>query len=160
MNERTDSKADSKKLAIEAARLADAKKAEDIVVYDVSGSSSLADFVLVATVDNPVQLEAVEEGISTAFKKESRHAGHREGSRSRNWRVLDYGGVMIHLFERQAREGFSFDALYQRSAPVQWRKRSAPVKTAARPAKRTAGRRKPSGSKARPAKRPSGKRKR
>jgi ribosome-associated protein len=123
-----------KKLAIAAARLADAKLAEAVVVYDMAGRSPLADFVLVAAVDNPAQLEAVEEEISIKFKKEGLHPLYREGSQSKHWRVLDYGGLIVHVFERQARETFSFDKIYAGYAVVKWQAKAVPAPEKARPA--------------------------
>ncbi len=122
-----------KKLAIAAARLADAKQAEAVAVYDMAGRSPLTDFVLVAAVDNPVQLEAVEEALSINFKKEGLHPLYREGSRSKYWRVLDYGGLIIHIFERQARENFSFDKIYAGYSVVTWRAKVVPAAGKARP---------------------------
>jgi ribosome-associated protein len=116
-----------KQLAIAAARLADAKLAEAVAVYDMAGRSPLADFVLVAAVDNPAQLEAVEEEISIKFKKDGLHPLYREGSKSKHWRVLDYGGLIVHIFERQARESFSFDKIYAGYARVKWQAKAAPV---------------------------------
>ena len=145
MNENTNQensavpKAGFKKLAIEAARLADAKKAEEVTVYDVSGRSPLADFVLVAAVDNPAQLEAVEEDISIKFKQEGRYPLYREGSQSKHWRVLDYGGLIVHVFEKQARENFSFDKLYADCARVRWQAGASAPAAAAKPKARTAG---------------------
>lgn len=127
-----------KKLAIAAARLADAKKAEAIAIYDVGGRSPLADFVVVAAVDNPAHLEAVEQDIAVRFKQDGQHALHRDGTQSKNWRVLDYGGVLIHLFERQARESFAFDSIYAGSPSVRWEEKPAPAAVKA-PAKKVPG---------------------
>ena len=85
-----------KQLAIAAARLADSKKAEEVAVYDMDGRSALADFVVVATVDNPAQLDAVDEEISRNLKQEGLFALYRDGMRSKNWKVLDYGGIIVH----------------------------------------------------------------
>jgi len=127
-----------KKLAIIAARLADAKKGEAVVIYDMAGRSGLTDFVLAVTVDNPAQLEAVEEDISINLKKEDIYALHRDGAQSKNWRVLDYGGLIVHVFEKKAREFFDFDKVYEGYSQVKWmekaqvesRKAPAPVRKA------------------------------
>lgn len=149
-------KAGFKKLAIEAARLADAKKAEEVAVYDVSGRSPLADFVLVAAVDNPAQLEAVEEDISIKFKQKGRYPLHREGSQSKHWRVLDYGGLIVHVFEKQARENVLFDKLYADCARIRWQAGSEAPAAAAKPNARPAGVRKAAIKKAKAAPRKDG----
>ena len=116
-----------KQLAIAAARLADSKKAEEVAVYDMDGRSALADFVVVATVDNPAQLDAVDEEITVNLKKEGLFALYRDGMRSKNWKVLDYGGIIVHLFERKAREFYSFDKVYTGYGEVKWALAPAPA---------------------------------
>ncbi|HOW89195.1 MAG TPA: ribosome silencing factor [Elusimicrobiales bacterium] len=139
--------ADFRAMAITAARLADAKKAEDIRIYDAGKRSPLTDFLLVATVDNPAQLEAVEEEISVAFKKDGFYAGHRDGGQSRHWRVLDYGGLIVHLFEKAARESFSFDSIYSDYPTVKWQARPARSGNTGKKVRRPAAARKPAARK-------------
>ena len=139
-----------KQLAIAAARLADAKKAEEVAVYDMDGRSALADFVVVATVDNPAQLDAVDEEISRNLKQKGLFALYRDGMRSKNWKVLDYGGIIVHIFERKAREFYSFDKVYTGYGEVKWsvapppaaKKKAAP-KAAPKKAKKPAAKKVP-----------------
>ncbi|MFA6434384.1 MAG: ribosome silencing factor [Elusimicrobiales bacterium] len=119
----TDNKLDPKSTAVRIARLADAKKAEAVSVYDMAGRSELADFVVVVTVDNPVQLDAVDDEISINLKKEGVYAMYRDGMKSKNWKVLDYGGVIVHIFEKQAREFYSFDKVYAGYNVVKWQEK-------------------------------------
>jgi len=129
-----------KQLAIAAARLADSKKAEEVSVYDMDGRSALADFVVVATVDNPAQLDAVDEEISTNLKKEGLFALYRDGMRSKNWKVLDYGGIIVHIFERKAREFYSFDKVYTGYGEIKWQEKAVekPVTAKRKPAPKAA----------------------
>jgi len=116
----TENKTSYKKIAIAAARLADAKKAEAVTVYDMAGRSELADYVVVVTVDNPAQLEAVDDEITINLKKEGLYALYRDGMKSKNWKVLDYGGIIVHIFEKQTRELYSFDKVYAGYSSVKW----------------------------------------
>ncbi|MBU2574178.1 MAG: ribosome silencing factor [Elusimicrobia bacterium] len=116
----TNTKPKFKKMAIKAARLADSKKAESIAVYDLAGRSGLADYVMAATVDSPVQLEAVDDEISIKLKKEGVYPLYRDGARSKNWKVLDYGGLIIHIMERQTRLHYSLDRIFDGFKQVQW----------------------------------------
>ncbi len=113
-----------RQLAIAAARLADSKKAEEVAVYDMDGRSALADFVVVATVDNPAQLDAVDEEISRNLKQEGLFALYRDGMRSKNWKVLDYGGIIVHIFERKAREFYAFDKVYTGYGEIRWQEKA------------------------------------
>jgi len=114
-----------KKTAITAARLADGKKAEAVSIYDMDGRSELADYVVVVTVDNPAQLEAVDDEISISLKKEGLYPLYRDGVRSKNWRVLDYGGFVVHIFESKTRETYSFDKVFAGYSEIKWREAPA-----------------------------------
>ena len=121
----TDNKLRFKNIAISAARLAAAKKTEPVTIYDMAGRSELADYVVVVTVDNPMQLDAVDDEIVINLKKDGLYARYRDGMKSKNWKVLDYGGIIIHIFEKQAREFFSFDKVYAGYSAVKWEDKPA-----------------------------------
>ncbi|HAH32788.1 MAG TPA: ribosome silencing factor [Elusimicrobia bacterium] len=138
-----------KKIAIEAARLGDSKHAENIVIYEPSKSSTLADYVVLMTADSVPQLEAVEEAVNRAFKEQGLYVLYREGGDSRAWKVLDYGGVLVHIFETGAREFYSMDALFASFRQIPWREAAVPRKTevkkaapAARPKSKPAAKKK------------------
>lgn len=111
-----------KKIAVEAARLGDAKHAENIVVYELAESSTLADYAVVMSAGSTPQLEAAEDAVSKAFKERGLYVLHREGGDSRAWKILDYGGVLVHIFETGAREFYSLDVLYSAFPQVSWKK--------------------------------------
>ena len=145
----TDNKLRFKNIAISAARLADAKKAEAVSVYDMAGRSELADYVVVVTVDNPMQLDAVDDEIAINLKKEGLYAIYRDGMKSKTWKILDYGGIIVHIFEKQAREFYSFDKVYAGYSAIKWEekpaakpvtgeRKSAPGKAAAKTAPKKA----------------------
>lgn len=121
-----------KKLAVKAARLADAKKAEDVAVYDLSGRSALADYAVTATVDSPAHLEAVDDEIVVKLKHDGVYPLYRDGARSRTWKVLDYGGLIIHIIERQTRLRYALDGLFEGLKKVPWEE---PPRAPARPKK-------------------------
>ena len=136
---KTDSK--FKNIAVEAARLGDSKHAENIVVYELPKNSTLADYAVLMTADSVPQLEAVEEAVNKAFKEQGLYVLYREGGESRSWKVLDYGGVLIHIFEPGAREFYSMDALYAPFTHVEWRETPIRQKIAAKKPKTAAGHR-------------------
>jgi len=76
-----------------AARAADEKKADQIVLRQVGDISPLTDFMLVASVGSRPQMESVQEWIKLTLKAEGLIMSHRDGSKSDLWRVLDYGGL-------------------------------------------------------------------
>jgi len=118
----------AKKIAIEAARLGDSKKAENIVIYELGKNSSLADYAVLMSADSVPQLKAVEEAVNKAFKAQGLFVLYREGGSSHAWKVLDYGGVLVHIFETGAREFYSMDLLYASCARIPWRGGAGRVK--------------------------------
>jgi len=131
-------KNDSKKIALKAALAGDAKKASPVLVYDLCGSSSLVDFVVLLTVDSPPQLEAVGEEVQMRLKADGVYCLYREGGQSKNWKVLDYGGVMVHIFDGKAEEFYSISKYFGRHKPVQWDASAPAVKPAAPAVKKAA----------------------
>lgn len=113
---------DFRRLALQAARAASDKKAEDIVLFHIRPMSGLADYLLLATVDSPAHLEAVEDHVARGFKAAGLLPVRRDGLRSQHWRVLDYGGLLVHLMHRQAREFYALDKLFVDARRVAWDK--------------------------------------
>lgn len=133
-----------KKLAVLSAKAADAKKAEDITILDLSEKSSLADFMIIASVESAPQMEAVEEEVSKALKAEGIYPLYRDGAGSGTWRVLDYGGIIIHLFLSETRSFYALEKLYHWAPSVAWRPREhRAAKKASAPRAKTAHRKKP-----------------
>jgi ribosome-associated protein len=111
---------DFRRLAVLAAKSASDKLAEEIVLFHIKPMSGIADFLLLATVDSPAQLEAVEDHVSRQFKTKGVSLVRRDGARSALWRVLDYGGLIVHLMHRDAREFYSLDKLYIDARRLSW----------------------------------------
>jgi len=103
----------AKSLALAAARVAAERKGEDIVLLNVARLSSLADYLLIVSATSPAHLEALEEKIEQAFKARGVYALHHDGRRSDAWRVLDYGGLMIHLMRPEAREFYGIERVFR-----------------------------------------------
>lgn len=110
-----------RKFALAAARAAVEKKAEEVKIFDLRRQSGLADYLLVATVFSPAQMDAVEELIQQELGHQGLSRLRHEGSHSQLWRVLDYGGVLIHLMHEQAREFYGLDRLFADSKKVAWK---------------------------------------
>jgi len=141
-------KSSFKNIAITAARLGDAKKAHPALVYDLCGKSPLADYAVLMTVESGPQLDAVEEEVQVRLKHEGVYCLHKDGMRSRNWKVLDYGGTLVHICDAKAAEFYAIERLFDRCKPVEWEEKpaAAPAPKPA-PAKKAAAK-KPAAKKA------------
>ena len=95
----------SRKCAIIAARAADEKKATDIMVQEVRELIGVTDYFVIVTASNSRQVDAIIDEI------------HREVSRDGSWSLLDYGNIVVHVFQPETREYYRLEALWN-DAPV------------------------------------------
>lgn len=80
-----------------ATRTLDEHKAEDIASIDVSGASPFADYVVLATCQNPRALAAVADHLEDAFAAAGVEVSAREGEPDSGWIVFLAGSVLVHL---------------------------------------------------------------
>jgi ribosome-associated protein len=100
-------------MAKAAARVAAENRGQDIVVIDVSEQTSIFDCFVIATGTSRRQLHAISEEIDRVLEKEmSEKRLSISGYSESRWIVLDYGGVMIHLFDEDAREFYDLEGLW------------------------------------------------
>ena len=110
-----------KTLAVSAARVIDDKKAEKVVLLDVRKTSSLVDYMIIATALSRPHLEALEHQIEEGLKLEGIEIHRRSRPRSDSWRVLDFGGIMVHLMTADARELYDLEKLNDDAKEISWR---------------------------------------
>ncbi len=103
---------DIKKTVLKAAGILDDKKAQDIVVFDLGGKSSLCDYIILATAAAAPHLEALESEVSTKLKEDGVYKINREGGASPYWRVSDYGAFLLHIMTEPARNFYALDKLF------------------------------------------------
>jgi ribosome-associated protein len=115
-----------KKIAVLAARTGDSKKASPVRIYDLAGKSTLADYAVLLAVESAPQLDAVEEEVQVKLKQEGVYCLHKDGMRSKNWKVLDYGGVLVHIYDTKAEEFYSISKVYENYRTVEWQEAPAP----------------------------------
>ena len=107
-----------KDYAIIAARAADEKKATDIIVQNVGDIISVTDYFVIVTAANNRQVNAIVEAIEEAERKQAQIKPlHREETRDGSWELLDYGSVVVHVFQPETREYYRLEALWN-DAPV------------------------------------------
>ena len=132
-------KSSFKKIALIAARAGDSKKAEPVVVLDLAGRSPLADYAVLMRVESAPQLQAVEEEVLIKLKHEGVYCLHKDGMRSKNWKVLDYGGVLVHVYDAHASGFYAIDKVYEGAKQVEWQEQPAAAPAAPKaPAKKPA----------------------
>ena len=102
------------RLAVEAAQN---KKAAGITVLDLSGVGAFTDFFVICTGYSTPQVQAICTEVEGLLHKTlGRSPEHREGQRSAEWALLDFGGFVVHVFSEQARRYYDLERLW-RMAP-------------------------------------------
>jgi ribosome-associated protein len=103
---------DPQALAHKAAALLFSKKAEEAVLLDLRGLSSLTDFYLICTCSNEAQMRGILNNVYRALSREGVKALRSEYHSGVRWAVLDYGDLIIHLFEKDTRNYYSLERLW------------------------------------------------
>ena len=88
------------KLALEA--LED-KKAMDVRILDITHVSTLADYFMIASGSNRNQVQAMADNVEEVLGKAGVHPKQIEGYQTANWILMDYGDVVIHIFDEENR---------------------------------------------------------
>jgi ribosome-associated protein len=103
----------ARELAAAAARVALDNRGSNVAVIDVCAQSAEFDFFVLATGTSRRQLHAISEQIDDVLEKElgDRRLGI-EGYDESRWIVLDYGSVVIHLFDDETREYYDLESLW------------------------------------------------
>ena len=101
------------RLAHAAARVAEETRGVDILVLDLRELTPVVDYFVIATGSSRRQMHAMADEIEKAVKAElhDRKRGG-EGYEEGRWIVLDYGDVMIHLFDPEARGYWDLEGLW------------------------------------------------
>ena len=90
----------------------DAKFAKDIVVLDIHHISPIADYFVIATGNNVPQLASLQDTAEEVLQGSGLNLSHIEGQRSAKWILLDFGTVMVHLFDKESREYYNLERIW------------------------------------------------
>ena len=111
---------DSKEIAITCAKIADEKKAQDIVILDVDKISSITDYFVICAAINERQRHAIADEIDKQMKKISVMKFGMEGYREAKWVLIDYGDFIVHIFEKEIRGYYDLELLWGDAPKIEW----------------------------------------
>ena len=103
----------AKKLAAIAIEALEAKKANDVSVIDIEKITTLADYFIIASGSNKNQVQAMTDEVTERLGKAGYDTKHVEGYRSANWILLDYGDVVIHIFDEENRLFYDLERIWR-----------------------------------------------
>jgi ribosome-associated protein len=96
-------------LARRIVELAEDKKAADIVLLDLAGLTTVADYFVIASGGSERQLDAIAEGVVSGMRDEKVHAFGREGTPASHWVLVDFGSVVVHVFTPPERDYYQLE---------------------------------------------------
>ena len=111
----------SRERAIAAAHAADAKLATDILVLDVGGVLGIAEMFVIASAGNTRQSKAVADEVELRLAEfDGSKPLRTEGMDDRQWILLDYGDIVVHVFVEETREFYELERLWRDVESVSW----------------------------------------
>ena len=96
-------------LARRIVELAEDKKAADIVLLDLTGLTTVADYFVIASGGSERQLDAIADGIVSGMRDEKIHAFGREGTAASHWVLVDFSSVIVHIFTPPERDYYQLE---------------------------------------------------
>lgn len=91
----------------------DDRKAEDIVVLDLREHANLAEYFIIATGANDPHLKSMYDGLQRLFKDAGFKGYHKAGVPESGWMIMDYYGIMVHVFDQEMREFYDLEKLWK-----------------------------------------------
>ncbi len=95
------------------------KKAEDLVVLDVQGLSSFADYFVIMSGRSMRHVQGLAQAVDDAVSSKRIKSGDTEGLGEGQWVLLDYNDVVVHIFYAEAREFYNLEGLWHDAPKVE-----------------------------------------
>ncbi len=93
-------------------------KASRILLFEVKGKSDLCDFQLICSAPSDRQARAISEAIEAECRKIDMVPAAIEGKGTAQWILMDYGSLLVHIFQNEVRDYYSLETLWE-GAPVE-----------------------------------------
>ncbi|MDO4710416.1 MAG: ribosome silencing factor [Peptostreptococcaceae bacterium] len=91
----------------------DDKQAEDILLIDVKSITSITDYFVIASADNIRKVRSIADHIESFLEKNGLTLRAKEGTDSAKWILLDFGNLIIHLFENEERDYYNLEKIWK-----------------------------------------------
>ena len=112
-------KEEHKEYALVAARAIDEKKGTDIVIQDVSDLLNVTDYFVIATAANNRRADAIAEEVEDKLREVCDIKPiSREGLEECEWILLDYGPLVVHIFQPQPRDFYRLEQLWEQAPTI------------------------------------------
>jgi len=105
-------------LARVAVDVAADKKAFDILLLNIQEVSSIADYFVICSGNNSRQLQSIADAIDEELGKKGGRLLYREGVADTGWMLLDFGDIIVHIFDPKEREYYRIEQLWSDAKTV------------------------------------------
>ena len=95
------------------------KKAEDIKVIDISEVSVLADYFIIANGSNRSQIQALADHVDEQLGRAGMHMKQMEGYDNANWVLMDFGDIIVHIFDHENRLFYDLERIWRDGKQVE-----------------------------------------
>ena len=103
----------SRKMARIAWNALNDKKGEDIKIIDITGISVLADYFIIANGTSDSQVNALVDNVEEELHKAGYSLKQREGQASGSWVLLDFGDIIVHVFDKENRLFYDLERIWK-----------------------------------------------
>ena len=103
----------SRKMARIAWNALNDKKGEDIKIIDITGISVLADYFIIANGTSDSQVNALVDNVEEELHKAGYSLKEREGQASGSWVLLDFGDIIVHVFDKENRLFYDLERIWK-----------------------------------------------
>ena len=103
------------KLAVE---VASERLGSDIILLDTSEVSSFSDYFVIISAETDRHIDSIATDITRAIRDEKIHISHKEGSGSGGWMLLEFSGLVVHIFKKNIREYYDLEGLWNRAKEI------------------------------------------
>ena len=111
--EETEKKAmDNRELAMEAAKLLDQKKAQDVLVIDIAEKSSFADYLVIASAGSDRQAESLADNVEDKMAELGQNERMADGRKHTGWVLLDFGDIIVNIFSAGMRDKYDLEKVW------------------------------------------------
>ncbi len=109
---------EANELARRAVEIADDRKAEDIVMLDIRKVSIIADYFVICTGTSDRHVKAIAKEIDEKLGDVGVNPINTDGMADGEWVLMDYGGVLVHIFDQKTRDYYRLEQLWSGAQPV------------------------------------------
>lgn len=97
------------------------KKAENVIVLDMKNvKNAIADFFVICSGNSDTQVDAIADSVEEmVYKSSKQNPWHKEGKENKEWILLDFVDVVVHVFKKDRRDFYALEELWGDADSIQ-----------------------------------------